>query len=76
MMINCNECGKQISDTAVACPNCGAPIAKNVTDIKVSQVFGLVITVAGLALFIATPHQTWGVVGGMLLVAGVIVALL
>ena len=24
--INCYECGKQISDSAKACPNCGAPI--------------------------------------------------
>lgn len=25
-MINCPECGKEISDQAVSCPNCGAPI--------------------------------------------------
>jgi DNA-directed RNA polymerase subunit RPC12/RpoP len=24
-LINCHECGKQISDTAPACPGCGAP---------------------------------------------------
>ena len=24
-LINCTECGKQISDKALACPNCGAP---------------------------------------------------
>lgn len=27
-LINCFECGKQISDKATACPNCGAPIEK------------------------------------------------
>jgi hypothetical protein len=25
-MINCSECGKEISDKAVACPSCGCPI--------------------------------------------------
>lgn len=27
-LINCFECGKQISDKAIVCPNCGAPIEK------------------------------------------------
>ena len=27
-MINCGECGKEISDQAAACPNCGAPAKK------------------------------------------------
>lgn len=27
-LIACNECGKQISDKAAACPNCGNPIAE------------------------------------------------
>lgn len=27
-LINCYECGKQISDSAQACPNCGAPVKK------------------------------------------------
>ncbi len=25
-LINCYECGNQISDAAVSCPNCGAPV--------------------------------------------------
>jgi hypothetical protein len=25
-LINCSECGKQISDKATSCPNCGNPI--------------------------------------------------
>lgn len=25
-LINCSECGKQVSDKAVSCPNCGNPI--------------------------------------------------
>lgn len=26
MLIKCSECGKEVSDKANACPNCGAPI--------------------------------------------------
>jgi len=26
-LINCSECGKQVSDQAAACPHCGAPVA-------------------------------------------------
>ena len=26
-LINCPECGKEISDKALSCPNCGTPIA-------------------------------------------------
>lgn len=28
-LIKCNECGKEISDTAVSCPNCGAKNKNN-----------------------------------------------
>lgn len=28
-LINCPECGKQISDKALSCPNCGFPIQTN-----------------------------------------------
>jgi len=27
-LINCNECGKEISDKATSCPHCGAPVEK------------------------------------------------
>ncbi|MFI4940353.1 MAG: zinc ribbon domain-containing protein, partial [Burkholderiales bacterium] len=27
-LINCDECGNQVSDKAVACPKCGNPIAR------------------------------------------------
>ncbi len=27
-MIQCGECGKEVSDKAVSCPNCGAPVAE------------------------------------------------
>ena len=28
MMINCPECGKQVSETAKVCSNCGYPVGK------------------------------------------------
>lgn len=28
-LINCRECGKQISDQAASCPHCGAPLKTN-----------------------------------------------
>lgn len=33
-LINCPECGKQVSDKANACPNCGYPIAAS-TGVKI-----------------------------------------
>ncbi len=29
-LINCKECGQQISDSAKVCPHCGAPVVKDV----------------------------------------------
>ncbi len=29
-LINCKECGQQISDSAAVCPHCGAPVVKDV----------------------------------------------
>ena len=34
-LINCHECGKQVSDKANACPNCGCPITSYPQEIKV-----------------------------------------
>jgi len=34
-LIKCPECGKQISDKASCCPNCGYPMASRSTNIKV-----------------------------------------
>ena len=30
-LIECGECGKQISDKAVSCPGCGAPVSTGIT---------------------------------------------
>lgn len=29
MLIKCSECGKEISDKAISCPNCGNPISQS-----------------------------------------------
>ena len=34
-LIKCPDCGKQISDKAGACPNCGCPIANRPTTVKI-----------------------------------------
>lgn len=33
-LIKCTECGKEISDKAVACPNCGCPVGEILKDTK------------------------------------------
>ena len=44
-LIKCSECGKEISDRAITCPNCGCPnVAKNHciingTDVDCSFIF-------------------------------------
>lgn len=51
-IVSCPECGKQVSDRASACPNCGCPIAQaaasNVVKIAVAQhpnVLGCVVPI-------------------------------
>lgn len=34
-LINCPECGKQISSQAASCPNCGCPITSRPTSVKI-----------------------------------------
>ena len=33
-LINCPECGKEISDQAISCPNCGYRVAENIVQSK------------------------------------------
>ena len=35
MIISCSECGKQFSDNASACPNCGNPVPKKNSNVDV-----------------------------------------
>ncbi len=36
-LINCSECGKQISDKASSCPNCGNPVIETVMKQSITQ---------------------------------------
>ncbi len=36
-LINCSECGKQLSDKASACPHCGAPVETMVKELTVQK---------------------------------------
>jgi len=47
-LIYCSECGKQISDSATACPNCGKPSEKVVRDKAGKQVAGWIIVGLGI----------------------------
>jgi len=54
-MINCEECGKRMSDTATSCPNCGAR-HKAVVRISAGRknsliIFGFIITMIGVVLY-------------------------
>jgi hypothetical protein len=33
-LINCPECGKEISDKAISCPNCGMPLSKEISQLE------------------------------------------
>ena len=40
-LIFCPECGKQVSDLAKACPNCGYPIEEKIQPFKDAKDFGI-----------------------------------
>ena len=75
-MIDCNECGKRISDSAPHCPYCGAPVEMKGPEIKARQIFGVVIMIAGFAIYLAAREPAWIAVGGMVMVVGFLGALL
>jgi len=60
-LIACPECGKEISDTASSCPNCGAPIAqKNETKstittrkLNLQKLFAVLVIIISLIALIA-----------------------
>ena len=52
-LINCSECNKQISDTALKCIYCGSPIEKkdsNVTDVKKKKSWKKIFTIITLVI--------------------------
>lgn len=52
MLIKCSECGKEVSDKANSCPNCGAPVKEDEiqeeikTGIKVSKKLAIILIIA------------------------------
>lgn len=42
-LIKCNECGKEISDKANTCPNCGCPIEKGKKKVRIIKSGGLAL---------------------------------
>lgn len=53
-LIKCSECGKEISDKANACPNCGAPVFQDSVPNPTQQIKADAITQSGNT-------STWGI---------------
>lgn len=83
-LINCPECGKQISDSAAACPHCGYPLSSlpsievrsspkstPLEEVKVNKpvgIFFLVLAIVGIPFVII--GLIFGVIGGIILLFG------
>lgn len=81
-MIKCPECGKDISDTATSCPNCGYVITKKtvdisptpVPDLQKKPVAGIVCIVAGIiAVIVGIPLISiiigiFAIIGGLAMI--------
>lgn len=54
-LVNCHECNKQVSDSALTCPNCGAPVRAtqkriikwNLTVFAIGMVLILLVGIGG-----------------------------
>ena len=56
VLIKCKECGREISDEALACPNCGKPQRDKPPSVSLSRQ----ITVYSISLFLP-PFGLWHV---------------
>ncbi len=72
-LVNCPECGKEISDSAKSCPHCGYPLSEDNTEKKASplgaspvSVVAFVLSILALVSFFAT-GVIWGMAGFMTL---------
>ena len=81
-LVSCSECGKEVSDKATSCPNCGAPISGNSSvslnpqsNVKVTrtgekwEAIGFLLMFVGLVMAIASQAG----LGGLLIAVGFIV---
>lgn len=64
-LIACTECGKEVSDKASSCPNCGAPISEN-SSVSLNPQSHAKVTRTGAA---------WEGIGFLLIVVGMITAM-
>ena len=64
-LIKCSECGKEVSDKATACPNCGAPPS------------GVKTRLGGenTPLRVVRAGWRWETIGGLLVIGGLIAAI-
>lgn len=54
-LVKCPECGKEISEKATVCPNCGYKNRKQIRlDIKKIIIFTIILLVIGVAIFTVT----------------------
>jgi len=59
-LINCPDCGKQVSDAAHACPQCGYPVAERLAaEPKAGADSGVAKPAAGLAELLAEVRPSW-----------------
>lgn len=65
-LISCSDCGKEISDRAPTCPNCGAPTTNRSADIALDPASHTRVTRTGAA---------WEGVGFLMLVIGMIIGM-
>ena len=64
-LINCPECGAQVSERALYCPACGHPISKPVSPWKERGTvawMSVIVTIAIIALFALLGTCNWKVV--------------
>lgn len=54
-LIQCPECGKELSDKARRCPHCGCPAKMSQQQFILALVAGLIALGFGLALFLMHP---------------------
>lgn len=71
-LINCEECGKEISDKASACPHCGVPLERKIESEKSSQnaikeeapSADLIGSMIGWVIYAKPLSDTWSIVIG------------
>ena len=76
MLIDCHECNARISDTAAACPHCGAvpldpdrslPVEVTNIDMKLGTMIWFLIKVAVAAVpAVIVIYTAWTIIGGIL----------